>query len=133
MKIEIRKTIELVDDDFIQILSSANCWDGIGHWAELHDNEKHYSEAKQKLIENGTEKSDICMEDVWLQELKMGYPLVIYDFEDDAKYDVTMKDIENGIKYVINNQHWNGDAFDCDADVSDRIFQFAIFGDVIYS
>jgi len=134
MKIIVTKEVEISEDDFICILSSANCYDGIGYWANLIDNEKHYAEAKKQLIaDTKRDDCDLCMEDVWLQELKMGYPLIIEDYEEDTKYDLTMEMLEKAIEHALKEGYWDGEGYNCDGTVSDNLFQFAIFGDIIYS
>lgn len=101
-----------------------------------------YEAAAEELKKNNPEGSSICWEDVMLQYVLLGYPLLVDDYDQvigQAK--LYHKDIiGNFVKAVGSNKNtelalrWLQEFQVCqhDAIVTDGFLQFCIYGDLIF-
>lgn len=123
MEHEIKVSYYLTDEDLENIVVTA-LEGGIGYWACLDNDNGDFMG-----IPKGTATSEWC----W-QILQNGGSLHFFDAEDIAgdEWYMDISDLFTGIGLAIRNHEWDGDMDVLDAYVADCIFQYAIFGSVIY-
>lgn len=103
---------------------------------------RYYEEAAEELKKNNPEGASICYEDVILQYVLLGHPLIIND-NDQVIGAATLfhkEIIANFVKAVSSNDNteialrWLQDFQVCqhDAIVTDGFLQFCIYGDLIF-
>ena len=78
-----------------------------------------------------------CREDKWADVLMGGGTLIVEDYEEDKKYEISLKDICKGIAKLHDtrlNVYARVMAFDGSADFydADAVIQFAVFGEWVY-
>ena len=57
----------------------------------------------------------------------------MYDAEDDSEvWQLTLDKLNKGIQMALDYNRWNGDMDSIDGEVGDVIFQFALFGEIVY-
>ena len=119
MKIEVKKSIEITEQDIDDVMSAALT--GIGYWCD------GVAIIGEKLGE-------------WTSEhISQGGTLWLYDAEDGTKYELTRSMLMTGIAKYISEfksenliQNGNFDTWYVDAEVGDAIVQLALFGEIIY-
>lgn len=110
------------DEDMQDIVISA-IEGGIGYWACL-DNTTEAWKDKPK---------DVPVSEWAYEILKKGWKLEFTDEEDDeAKYEIDWDSFVIGIQSAISGHVWDGDIDSVDSIIADCIFQYAIFGEVVY-
>jgi hypothetical protein len=113
------------DEDLTDIISSA-VYD-IGYWARIDNTTEDWQRVSLSL------PSDATFEDVMWTLLKTEQSVHIEDVEDDdGPWDLTLDKLINGITLTIQNGFWNGKLDDIDGEVGDIIFQYALFGEIVY-
>lgn len=133
MKIEVKKTYEVTNDDVVDILSAFDCH---GWCCTINYNKCDYAAARAKL------RKDACYEEVLAQILFDGGKLEFVDSEKpDCRYDLTLQMLLFGIELAIEqeyyaNYNWyeDGKLNTCqiDSDVADVIVQLGLFGEGVY-
>jgi hypothetical protein len=124
-KYSIAPVFQFNDEDMVDIISSA-VYD-IGYWACIDNTTEDWQRVSSSL------PSDSTFEDVIWALLKTGNSLRIEDVEDDdGPWDLTLDKLINGITLTIQNGFWNGKLDDIDGEVGDIIFQYALFGEIVY-
>lgn len=133
MIIQVKKDYEVTREDVVAILSAFDChrW-----FSTINYNDCLYAAAKAKV------GKDAAYEEVLEQILHDGGMLQFVDSEDpEARYDLTMTMLLNGIELAIEqkyyaNYNWyeDGKLNTCaiDADVADVILQFGTFRQVLF-
>jgi hypothetical protein len=125
MKYNVQPTFSYSDEEMIDIISSA-VYD-IGYWAVIDNDSNEWWDARSELPKGST------FEDLMYHILKKGEKIIIMDAEDDEEsWDLTLAKLLNGIKLTIENSYWNGKIMDIDGEVGDMIFQYALFGEVVF-
>jgi len=121
-EIKVTRSFFYTDDDFENICVTA-LEGGIGYWACLDNTGKDW-DAKPKDVPTS----------VWFWKLlKDGKTLHFTDAEDDdGDYFLGMDSLYCGITKAIEQGDWDGDIDMIDAEVADMIFQYGIFGEVVY-
>lgn len=98
----------------------------------LEYDSSEYDKAKSVLKKSVLEGHSICIEDVFMQMLRMGYTLTMDDLESDESYTITMKDVHDRVQ---NTPHWHLlnmiDGND-DGDTADAILQTTFFKEIIF-
>lgn len=123
----VTSTLEFSDEDLIDILSSAIY--SIGYWCRIDNTRNEWNEAQAEL------PKDCTIEDEMLHILKKGQIIQLDDIEGDGVEDywiLTLETLLKGIKLTIENRHWNGNKYDLDGEISDLIFQYALFGEIVF-
>lgn len=91
-----------------------------------------YAKAKKRLQAKG--QTGICLEDVFMEILRMGKKLSFKDIEGDGDYDrsITLKDVHDRVQKTT--PHHLVDMIDenDDADTADIILQTVFFEEVIF-
>lgn len=107
---------------------------GIGYWACLHTDLPGYLKAREQMRKEMPDGPCYC--DVIYRALQNGDGVTFEDEEEGKLYDLTMEKLLNGI--VLYEQA-KGKSIskaleegDFDAWDGDAVFQFALFGEVIY-
>lgn len=132
MKIEVKKTYEVTNEDIVDILSALD-----RRWfCTINYNNCDYAAARAKL------GKDAYYEDVLAQIMFNGGKLTFVDSEDhELRYSLTLTMLLYGIELAIKqeyyaNYNWyeDGKLNTCsiDADVADVILQLGLFGNVAY-
>lgn len=120
--IEFTKSIKVTDENIDDIMAAA-LEGGITYWC---------CEAEVVGDYLGEYASD---------QISRGGTLILYDSEDDEKYELNKEKLLNGIMLAAKNNYYsdyewiNGNEIDTcnvDADVADCIVQFALFNEVVY-
>lgn len=131
MKIEVKKTYEVTNEDIVDILSAFDCH----NWCcTINYNKCDYAAARAKL------GKDAFYEDVLAQILFDGGVLEFVDSEDpEERYHLTLMMFMFGIRLAIEQEYytdynWYGDgkldSSAIDASVADIILQLGVFGEV---
>lgn len=131
MKIEVKKTYEVTNEDIVDILSAFDCH----NWCcTINYNKCDYATARAKL------GKDACYEDVLAQILFDGGKLTFVDSEEpDLRYDLTLQMLLYGIESAIKQEYYSDYNWyeDCklntcqiDSAVADVIVQLGLFGEV---
>ena len=124
-KYQVQIAFEYNEDDMIDIISSAVY--AIGYWAVIDNTTDDWERTSLSL------PSDSCFEDVMWSLLKTGNQIIIEDAEDDdGPWELTLEKLRDGIRLTIQNGHWTGKMDDIDGFVGDCIFQYALFGELVY-
>lgn len=134
--------IILTKQEAEQFFYSALC-NGMGMMAgygiQLDYKEKDYRVAKASLksqMKDGTiEKKDICLEDVWVEILRMGKELKFLNSEDEDRKVVTvnLKDMYKRISKTPIRHLADMVTGDDDAYTADAILQTVFYGEILYS
>ena len=125
IKYSVQPTFQFGDNDMIDIISSA-VYD-IGYWACIDNTTENWQRVSLTL------PSDHTFEDVMWTLLKTGQSVHIEDAEDsDGPWDLTLNKLLNGIKLTVEHGFWNGKLDDIDGEVGDIIFQYALFGEIVF-
>lgn len=120
--IEFTKSIKVTDENIDDIMAAA-LEEGITYWC---------CEAEVVGDYLGEYASD---------QISRGGTLILYDSEDNEKYELNKEKLLNGIMLAAKNNYYsdcewiNGNEIDTcsvDADVADCIVQFALFNEVVY-
>lgn len=128
----------LTNDDVLKVLHTSFCDGGLielrGSSIEMDCLDADYQRAKSSLRDAG--KTNICLEDVWVEMININLPLRFIDYEDDKKeYFLTLKSAKKGFQNrkaamdVIKTLDPDGDT---DAYTGYNLLQYALFNDVIY-
>lgn len=114
------------DDDLVDIISSA-VYD-IGYWGCIDNTTEDWRRVSNSLSKDRT------FEDVMFSLMKDGCGVDILDVEDtDGPWNLTLEKLLSGIKLSIQNGFWNGKLDDIDGEVGDIVFQYALFGEIVYA
>lgn len=109
-----------------------------GYGIQIDYNEKDYREAKaslKALLKAGTiEKQDICLEDVWMEILRMGNKLTFINSEDEDRkiVSITIKDVYKRLPKVSIRRIADMVTGDDDAYTADAILQTVFYGEILY-
>ena len=106
-----------------------------GHGLNVDTDKAHYQSAKEKLLEK-TDGKAVCYEDVLMQVLRDGNPLIVTDDEggEDSEYNVKVtldmvhERVQTAPLQVLVNVHNEED----DADDADAILQTVFFNEIIF-
>ena len=113
------------DDDLVDIISSA-VYD-IGYWGCIDNTTEDWRRVSNSLSEDRT------FEDVMFSLMKDGCGVDILDAEDtDGPWNLTLEKLLSGITLSIQHGFWNGKLDEIDGEVGDIIFQYALFGEIVY-
>lgn len=124
-KYTFTKTVTFNEEDMVGIISSA-VYD-IGYWSVIDNDDDTWNNASAELPEDAT------FEDVFWHILKNGKAATMYDAEDDSEvWQLTLDKLNKGIQMALDYNRWNGDMDSIDGEVGDVIFQFALFGEIVY-
>lgn len=127
-EIKVTESYYFTEDDFENIVVTA-LEGGIGYWACLDNSDVEPPE----WGDWSKKPKDVPTSVYAWRILRDGGTLHFLDEEDDsAEYFVDLVDLYNGIAFALRNQDWDGDMDMLDADIADMIFQYAIFGEVVY-
>lgn len=121
---KIPVTIEVTGQNIENIVITA-LEGSIGYWCKFLNDTKEYDEIKQ-------EQPDLCFSEIATAMLLNNIPLKLYDEEEKKEYDLTLQKLIDGIRLNHENRRWDNDLENMDATTADCIFQYALFGDVIY-
>ena len=123
-------TITFTTDEALEHFNTALC-NGLDyilmHGLTLDYEDAHYKQAKASL------KPGTCFEDVLIQILKDGHPLVLHDEEggmDDSK--VYIQDVVERMSLVPIRHMMNAINEDDDAETADVIIQTIFYKDIIF-
>lgn len=120
--VEVRKVFTFTDDDLMNIVITA-LEGGIGYWACLDNTRSEW---------DGQPEEASTSEWAW-KILNEGGTLIFEDAEDDTTaWGFTLSTLFSGIAKTIQESDWDGDMQGMDANVADLIFQYGIFGEVVY-
>ena len=123
-------TITFTTDEALEHFHTALC-NGldyiIGHGLTLDYEDAHYKQAKASL------KLGTCFEDVLIQILKDGHPLVLHD-EEEGMDDSTIyiRDVVERMSLVPLRHMMNAINEDDDAETADVIIQTIFYKDIIF-
>ena len=67
------------------------------------------------------------------QLLLEGKTIWFETIEDEAECSLNLEKLLYGIRLTAVEQSWDFDFDDCDAVTADNIFQYGMFGDIIYA
>lgn len=122
---KIKIEFDYNEDDMVDIISSA-VYD-IGYWCVIDNTTDDWQCVSEEL------PSDSTFEDVMWTLLKTGRCVRLEDAEDeDGPWELTLEKLHDGIRLTIQNGHWTGNMDDIDGFVGDCIFQYALFGELVY-
>lgn len=124
-----------------QYFLSAICNGGLielgGYGIQLDYSEADYIEAKKSiLVKNLSIKNsndDICVEDVWMEMLRMGKTLRFVDTEEAMDtVELTLNQIHERIPQIPNDclQAYNSE--NDDAGTADVLLQYLLYGEIIF-
>lgn len=120
----VNPTFSYSDEDLLDIISTGVC--DVGYWCGFHDSNEYY-EARDEVPKGST------FEDILLHMLKKGDYILLYDIEDELDtFRLTLDGLLNGIKLTIQDGYWDGDLDTIDGQVGDIIFQYALFGEIVF-
>lgn len=123
-KYAVQPTFSYSDEELLDIISTGVC--DIGYWCGIHDSNEYY-EARSELPKGST------FEDILLHMLKKGDYILMYDIEDEFDtFHLTLDGLLKGIKLTIENGYWDGDIDTIDGEIGDIIFQYALFGEIVF-
>lgn len=123
--VTLTKTFTFNEEDMVDIISSA-VYD-IGYWSVIENDNDVWNSTSDTLPKDRT------FEDVFWSILKNGKAVTMYDAEDDEEvWEMTLDKLRKGIQMTIENNHWDGDIDTIDGLVGDLIFQYALFGEIVY-
>lgn len=127
------KTLKLDEDTVKDILTTA-FEGGIGYWACLGNDDKHWIEQCKLHKERTGEAPYYC--DTALNVMLNGHAVILYDEEDDdKKLKMYLDDFMKGC-YLFTQEYGSItrklNRGDFDAIDADMIIQYAVFGEVIY-
>ena len=121
-EIEFKKSIWLTEEDITDIIITA-LEGGIGYWACLDNTGDEFENAPKDeavsetaariILNNGT----LVFEDA-------------DDYDSQARYELTLEKLLNGIEKYANENGFDIDLLD--ADMADAIVQYAIFCEIVY-
>lgn len=142
-------TIKITKEDVVDILSSAI--GGIGYLGEIVPNDWQYERAHKWLRENAEpdyDDGEICYEEIVAQILFDGKSVTVRDIEDDKESWLSLSNLSYGIQKAFQggyysdcnwlvpdgngSREWHLETSQIDAEVSDVIIQFAVWGEVVY-
>ena len=113
------------EEDMTDIISAAIY--SIDYWAVIDNTTDDWKRVSESLPKDHT------FEDVMWTLIKTKQSVVIEDVEDDKEvWELTIDKLLNGIKLTIEHGFWNGQIDDIDGEAGDLIFQYALFGEVVY-
>ncbi len=117
------------DEDMENIVVTA-LEDGIGYWACL-DN----SDVEPRDWGDWTKKPKDMPTSVYAWKIiQSGGTLHFLDAEDEtAEYYFSLVNLYTGISMAIGSGMWDGDIDILDSSVADAIFQYGLFGKLVYS
>ena len=106
---------------------------GINYWAGLDNSKQEYQDAIQRLKQKHEE---LYYESIVIELWNNHDSLTLYDLDDDTRYTLSKDDFVKGCElYETHTGKSIVKAFDdsdFDANDADMIFQYAIFGEVIF-
>ena len=115
-------TLDLTGDDIENIVVTA-LEGGIGHWAAL-DNSTLEWERKPHELPVSQFATQLLLENKGIR---------LIDEEDEEKsFELTLQKLLAGVEMYINHDT-STDMDDIDAAAADMIFQYALFGEIVYS
>jgi hypothetical protein len=128
--------IKLTNQEKEQFFFNAMCngLSSVNYWGfEIDYRGSEYKLAKESLNNKG--QNSVCIEDVFMQMLKMGFSIMFIDIECDGEYTtaLTLNMVYNNIeKTPVNNllniHNEQDDASDADAVLQSVLFEEVIFG-----
>lgn len=124
-KYSVSPVFNFDDNDMIDIISSATY--DISYWGGVDNDANEWWDARSEMPKDST------FEDLMYHILKKGERVIFFDVEDmDEVWHLTLDKLLNGIKLTIENGYWTGRIDDIDGEVGDIIFQYALFGEIVY-
>ena len=115
-------TLDLTGNDIENIVVTA-LEGGIGHWATL-DNSTPEWERKPRELPVSQFATQLLLENKGIR---------LIDEEDEEKsFELTLQKLLAGVELYINHEVPT-DIDDIDAAAADMIFQYALFGEIVYS
>lgn len=121
-EIEFKKSVWLTEEEITDIIITA-LEGGIGYWACLDNTGDEFENAPKDeavsetaariILNNGT----LVFEDA-------------DDYDSQARYELTLEKLLNGIEKYANENGFDMDLLD--ADMADAIVQYAIFCEIVY-
>ncbi|MBQ0142030.1 MAG: hypothetical protein KBT06_04400 [Prevotellaceae bacterium] len=107
---------------------------GIGYWACLLNDDADYQESFKELKEEMPDGPCYC--DIIYRTIEKGKAVKFLDEEEDETYSLTYENLLNGIKLFEAKRgksvHKCLEEGDFDAIDGDAVFQYALFGELIY-
>lgn len=123
-KFKVQITKEYTDEDMEDIVVTA-LEGGIGYWACLDNTTPEFKDEP-----NDTPTAVWC----W-RLIKEGKPIRFIDAEDVEEGETWWLNLQmllNGIAKAVEKGNWDGDMDSIDGVVADCIFQYAMFGEIVY-
>ena len=109
---------------------------GFDYWCQIDFETDDYRKAKAEMVEKKILPefgSKFCVEQVVAYMITNGYKVYINDVEDEKKYLITPEMLGKGFELNAKNHPEDASLEDGDANTADRILQYAVFGEVVYS
>lgn len=128
-KYSVQPTFNYSDEDMIGIISSAVYY--VGYWGVIDNDRNEWWEARSEV------PKDTTFEELMLHILKKGEQILVLDREEMDEEDgefwcLTLDNLLNGIKLTIQNKYWDGDLDTIDGEIGDIIFQYSLFGEIVF-
>ena len=111
-------TGEQIEDIVITALET-----GIYYWAVLNNTTTDWANKPDRMP----------VSQYAVQLLLEGKTLEFSDIENGSVTMLTLKDLLHGVRLTAVNESWDFDFDDFDSNTADCIFQYAMFGEIIYS
>lgn len=129
---EVKLTQQEAEEHFFNALCNGAHYIS-GYGISIEPKEEDYEAAKQALSARLGDKQAICYEDVWMEILRMGKPLVMVDTEgaEEPKF-VYLKDVHERVAKTEPCHLWNAINEEDDAETADVILQTVFYGEVIF-
>jgi hypothetical protein len=127
--------IKLTNQEKEQFFFNAMCngLSSVNYWGfEIDYKDSDYKKAKDSL--NSNNNFSVCIEDIFMEMLKMGSSIMFIDIECDGEYttaltlDMVYNNIEKTPIHNLLNIHNEQD----DASDSDAVLQSVLFEDIIF-
>lgn len=104
-----------------------------GYGISIEPKEEDYQAAKQLLKIKHGDKQAICYEDVWMEILRMGNPLIMVDNESgEEPKSVYLTDVHERMPKVPARHLWAAINEEDDAETADVILQTVFYEEVIF-
>lgn len=125
MIVKTEKEFNYSEEDLKDLISCAVCG-GIDYWGIIDNTTIEWKEHKKQAGNEAT------FEDIFFNILKDGKTVVIEDIESDDVWAINAEKLQKGIKMTIENGYWSGDVDDADGETGDVVFQYALFGEIVF-
>jgi hypothetical protein len=112
--------LEVSKDDIEHVITTGLAG-GINYWAWIN------------WKDQDTDKNDLPTTKMLTEKLLNGGSIVFYDIEDDMLLGkMGLSSLLQGIRQYYKREGMKYEIQDFDADISDKVMQYALFGELIY-